>query len=109
MSCMQPAACACRRTALHTVLAVLHACLLLEARLCLTAHAVLCYSLAAHRADGIHWLWQALAEDFADRAGGLVDLNERALTLRTGGLRGEDDDAGPRGGYQDGQYSGQRR
>ena len=52
---------------------------------------------------------QALAEDFADRAGALVDLNERALTLRTGGLRGEDDDAGPRGGYQDGNYSGQRR
>jgi hypothetical protein len=38
----------------------------------------------------------------------LVDLNERALTLRTGGLRGEEDDAGPRGGYQDGQYSGNR-
>ena len=52
---------------------------------------------------------QSLAEDFADRAGALVDLNERALTLRTGGLRGDEDDAGPRGGYQDGQYSGQSR
>lgn len=38
-----------------------------------------------------------------------MDLNERALTLRTGGLRGEDDDSGARGGYQDGNYSGQRR
>lgn len=51
---------------------------------------------------------QALAEGFAERAAGLVDLNERALTLRTGGLRGEEDDAGPRGPYQDGQYSGGR-
>ncbi|CAL8466376.1 g5912 [Coccomyxa elongata] len=51
---------------------------------------------------------QALAEGFAERAAGLVDLNERALTLRTGGLRGEEDDAGPRGPYQDGQYSGNR-
>jgi len=51
---------------------------------------------------------QALAEGFAERAAGLVDLNERALTLRTGGLRGEDDDAGPRGSYQDGQYPNQR-
>jgi hypothetical protein len=50
---------------------------------------------------------QALAEGFAERAAGLVDLNERALTLRTGGLRGEDDDAGPRGGgYQDGGQGG---
>ncbi|BDA51264.1 Eukaryotic translation initiation factor 3 subunit C [Coccomyxa sp. Obi] len=51
---------------------------------------------------------QALAEGFAERAAGLVDLNERALTLRTGGLRGEEDDAGPRGPYQDGQYPGNR-
>ncbi len=51
---------------------------------------------------------QALAEGFAERAAGLVDLNERALTLRTGGLRGEEDDAGPRGPYQDGQYNNNR-
>ncbi len=55
---------------------------------------------------------QALAEGFAERAAGLVDLNERALTLRTGGLRGDDDDAGPRGGggggYQDGGSYGGR-
>lgn len=42
--------------------------------------------------------WQG----FAERAAGLVDLNERALTLRTGGLRSDDDDGGGRG-YPD-QY-----
>ena len=35
-------------------------------------------------------------QGFAERAAGLVDLNERALTLRTGGLRSDDDDGGGR-------------
>lgn len=38
----------------------------------------------------------ACAQGFAERAAGLVDLNERALTLRTGGLRSDDDDGGGR-------------
>lgn len=52
--------------------------------------------------------FQVLAEGFAERAANLVDLNDRAYTMRAGGLRNDDDDAGPRGGYQDGQYPNQR-
>jgi translation initiation factor 3 subunit C len=37
---------------------------------------------------------QSLAMEFADRAATMVDLNERALTLRTGGLRDTEDDGG---------------
>jgi translation initiation factor 3 subunit C len=45
---------------------------------------------------------QALAEQFADKASLLVELNERAYAFRTGGLR-EDDDA------QGGGRCGRRR
>jgi hypothetical protein len=51
---------------------------------------------------------QVLAEGFAERAANLVDLNDRAYTMRAGGLRSDEDDAGPRGGYQDGQYPSTR-
>ncbi|KAK9812688.1 hypothetical protein WJX72_002071 [[Myrmecia] bisecta] len=50
---------------------------------------------------------QNLATDFADKASTLVDLNERALTLRTGGMHDTEDEG--RGGYQDGQFGGGRR
>ncbi len=43
---------------------------------------------------------QSLAMQFADKAGTMVDLNERALTLRTGGMRDSEDDMGR--GYQEG-------
>lgn len=48
---------------------------------------------------------QTLANAFADRATILVDLNERALALRTGVLHSADDDedGARRGGGQDGQ------
>ena len=42
---------------------------------------------------------QDLAAHFTEKAGVLVDLNERALQLRTGGQRGGDDEEGGR--YQD--------
>ena len=48
---------------------------------------------------------QSLAMQFADKAATMVDLNERALTLRTGGLRDSEDDMGR--GYQEG--GGSRR
>ena len=48
---------------------------------------------------------QSLAMQFADKAATIVDLNERALTLRTGGLRDGEDDVGR--GYQEG--GGSRR
>ena len=48
---------------------------------------------------------QSLAMQFADKAATIVDLNERALTLRTGGLRDGEDDMGR--GYQEG--GGSRR
>ena len=37
---------------------------------------------------------QTLASQLSDRAAALVDLNERALQLRTGGPREEDEGAG---------------
>jgi len=37
---------------------------------------------------------QTLASELSDRAAALVDLNERALQLRTGGPREEDDGSG---------------
>jgi len=43
---------------------------------------------------------QSLAMQFADKAATMVDLNERALTLRTGGMRESEDDMGR--GYQEG-------
>lgn len=46
---------------------------------------------------------QSLAMQFADKAATMVDLNERALTLRTGGLRDSEDDMGR--GYQEGGAS----
>lgn len=52
---------------------------------------------------------QSLAAQFVDRAAGLVDMNERALQLRTGNIRGEDDDdrrGGGGRGYDDGGYGG---
>ena len=61
---------------------------------------------------------QALATEFADKASMLVDLNERALALRTGGLSATDDEGGEggqggggrRGGrYGDGGFGGNRR
>ena len=58
-----------------------------------------------------HWEVQAAANSLADRAGALVDLNERALALRTGGVREPDDDRetghGGRGGFCEdrGNYS----
>jgi hypothetical protein len=51
---------------------------------------------------------QTLATAFADKASNLVDLNERALTLRTGGLRDEGGDEGGRG-YDQGGFQGGRR
>ncbi len=51
---------------------------------------------------------QTLATAFADKAANLVDLNERALTLRTGGLRDEGGDEGGRG-YDQGGFQGGRR
>lgn len=44
---------------------------------------------------------QAAAGALADKATALVDLNERALSLRTGGVRDMDDDRdqGGRGGF----------
>ena len=48
---------------------------------------------------------QAAAANLADKAATLLDLNERALALRTGSLREQDDDRdqrGPRdGGFGD--------
>ena len=56
---------------------------------------------------------QAAANALADRAAALVDLNERALALRTGGIREPDDDrdngrGGP-GGFGDDRSSFSRR
>ncbi len=45
---------------------------------------------------------QQLAVQFADKAAVMVDLNERALAYRTGGLRDNDDDA-PGGGRRERQ------
>eukprot|EP00884_Botryococcus_braunii_P022175 jgi/Botrbrau1/8641/Bobra.0196s0035.1 len=50
---------------------------------------------------------QSLALTLADKTANLVDLNERALTLRTGGLRDEGADDGR--GYEQPGFSGQRR
>ncbi|KAK9861015.1 hypothetical protein WJX84_011860, partial [Apatococcus fuscideae] len=52
---------------------------------------------------------QALATEFADKASMLVDLNERALALRTGGLSAADDEGGEGGqggrrGDRNGRY-----
>ncbi|KAK9868237.1 hypothetical protein WJX84_002782 [Apatococcus fuscideae] len=41
---------------------------------------------------------QSLATDFADKASMLVDLNERALALRTGGLQAAEDEGQEGGG-----------
>lgn len=50
---------------------------------------------------------QDLAAQFAQKAGALVDLNERALQLRTGGQRDADDEGGR---FGDGSgYQGSRR
>lgn len=50
---------------------------------------------------------QSLALTLAEKTANLVDLNERALTLRTGGLRDEGADEGR--GYEQPGFSGQRR
>ena len=50
---------------------------------------------------------QDLAAQFTKKAGVLVDLNERALQLRTGGQR-EADDEGSRFG-EGGNFQGSRR
>ena len=50
---------------------------------------------------------QQLGMQFTDKAAVLVDLNERALQMRTGGSREPDEDS--RGGYSDGQFSGRNR
>src|SRR5689334_15327601 len=52
---------------------------------------------------------QALSAAFADKAAMLVDLNERALALRTGVLHGADDEEeGGRRGPADGERGGRR-
>ena len=51
---------------------------------------------------------QGLAAQFADKAAILVDMNERALALRTGVLNAEDDEEGGRRGPGDGQQGGRR-
>ena len=51
---------------------------------------------------------QNLAAHFTDKAGVLVDLNERALQLRTGGQRGDGDDEGGRYA-ESGNFNNQRR
>lgn len=50
---------------------------------------------------------QSLALTLAEKTANLVDLNERALTLRTGGLRDEGADEGR--GYEQPGFPGQRR
>jgi len=51
---------------------------------------------------------QGLAAQFADKAAILVDMNERALALRTGVVNAEDDEEGGRKGQGDGQQGGRR-
>jgi translation initiation factor 3 subunit C len=51
---------------------------------------------------------QGFAAMFADKAAILVDMNERALALRTGVVNAEDDEEGGRKGQGDGQQSGKR-
>lgn len=52
---------------------------------------------------------QQLAVQFADKAAVMVDLNERALAYRTGGLRDNDEEGAPGGGRRRGgqQWEGE--
>ena len=51
---------------------------------------------------------QGLAAQFAEKAAILVDMNERALALRTGVLNADDDEDGSRRGQGDSQQGGRR-
>ena len=50
---------------------------------------------------------QSLALQFAEKAATMVDLNERALVMRTGGMR-DTEDEGRGGNYGDGNFGSRR-
>ena len=50
---------------------------------------------------------QSLALQFAEKAATMVDLNERALVMRTGGMR-DTEDEGRGGNYGEGNFGSRR-
>eukprot|EP00951_Prasinocladus_malaysianus_P036880 scaffold391573_cov41-Prasinocladus_malaysianus.AAC.1 len=61
-------------------------------------------TIVMHKVDATRL--QTLAMSFADKASMIVDLNERALSFRTGGLRDNDDDEGGGGDRRRGKRGG---